>query len=86
MVVLLFFLLLSPEIGLRFQRSPGLTTTHARRRPFPTRRLTATDGFIGLDGAFRFGQNGVVERAMEVREVRQGEVVVADAAPSRFGD
>ena len=55
-------------------------------RPFPTRRLTATDGFIGLDGAFRFGQNGVVERAMEVREVRQGEVVVADAAPSRFGD
>ncbi len=55
-------------------------------RPFPTRQITASDGFLGLDGAFRFGQNGVVERAMEVREVRAGEVSVVDPAPARFSD
>ena len=55
-------------------------------RPFPTNRLTADDGFLGLDGAFRFGRNGVIERAMEVREVRAGDVAIVDAAPSRFSD
>lgn len=53
---------------------------------FPTRQLMARDGFIGLDGVFRFNANGVVERAMEVREVRGGDVVVVDPAPTSFGD
>lgn len=51
---------------------------------FPTGKLYADDGFLGLDGAFRFKANGVVERAMEVREVRAGEVVVVDQAPAKF--
>lgn len=53
-------------------------------RDFPTGKLYADDGFLGLDGAFRFGRNGIVERAMEVREVRGDEVVIVDPAPSRF--
>lgn len=52
---------------------------------FPTRRLRADDGFLGLDGPFRFRSNGVIERAMEVREVRANSVVIVDAAPNRFG-
>jgi hypothetical protein len=36
---------------------------------FPTAKLYDRDGFIGLDGVFRFNQFGVAERAMEVREV-----------------
>lgn len=55
-------------------------------RPFPTRSLTARDGFLGLDGAFRFGTNGVVERAMEVRQVAADDVKVVDPAPARFSD
>lgn len=55
-------------------------------RPFPLASLTASDGFLGLDGAFRFGTNGVIERAMEVREVQASDVVVVDPAPARFGD
>lgn len=51
---------------------------------FPTGKLYAEDGFLGLDGAFRFQANGVVERAMEVREVRSGEVVILDPAPAKF--
>jgi branched-chain amino acid transport system substrate-binding protein len=55
-------------------------------RSFPTSRLRDAGGFLGLDGAFRFTRSGVVERAMEVREVRDGSVVVIDAAPATFGD
>ncbi|MEX0342816.1 MAG: penicillin-binding protein activator [Erythrobacter sp.] len=53
-------------------------------RDFPGGALRSADGFLGLDGAFRFGRNGLVERAFEVREVRDGAVVVVDNAPSRF--
>lgn len=55
-------------------------------RSFPNSRLRDSGGFLGLDGAFRFSRSGVVERAMEVREVRDGSVVVVDAAPAKFGD
>jgi hypothetical protein len=43
-------------------------------------------GFLGLDGAFRFGANGVIDRALEVREVRASGVTVVSAAPARFAD
>ena len=53
---------------------------------FPTAKLRDSGGFLGLDGPFRFRRDGVVERSMEVREVRAGEVVIVDAAPARFAD
>ena len=46
--------------------------------------MLAADGFLGLDGPFRFGSTGVGERAMEVREVGNGAISVVDAAPTRF--
>lgn len=53
-------------------------------RPFPADALRDSGGFLGLDGAFRFGPTGVVQRAMEVREVRAGGITVVDPAPARF--
>jgi ABC-type branched-subunit amino acid transport system substrate-binding protein len=53
--------------------------------PFPKNQLYDQGGFLGVDGAFRFGRNGVVERALEVREVRGGDVVAVDPAPTGFG-
>lgn len=55
-------------------------------RQFPEGKLRDPDGFLGLDGPFRFGRNGVIERALEVREIRSGDVAVVSAAPSRFED
>lgn len=52
--------------------------------PFPKSELYDRGGFLGVDGAFRFGRNGVIERALEVREVRGGEVIAVDAAPTGF--
>jgi hypothetical protein len=54
-------------------------------RAFPTSKVRDEGGFLGLDGAFRFQRNGVAERAMEVREVRAGQVVIVDPAPAAFG-
>jgi branched-chain amino acid transport system substrate-binding protein len=50
-------------------------------RSFPVARLRDESGFLGLDGAFRFGRNGVVQRTMEVRE---GAVVIVEPAPAAF--
>jgi branched-chain amino acid transport system substrate-binding protein len=52
--------------------------------PFPKNQLYDKGGFLGVDGAFRFGRNGVIERALEVREVRGGDVTAIDAAPTGF--
>jgi len=52
---------------------------------FPQAQLYDAGGFLGVDGAFRFGRNGVIERALEVREVRGREVVEVDPAPQGFG-
>ncbi|KQM17465.1 penicillin-binding protein activator [Novosphingobium sp. Leaf2] len=43
-------------------------------------------GFLGVDGAFRFTKGGLVERALEVREVGTGTVRVISPAPAKFGD
>lgn len=53
--------------------------------PFPKNALYDRGGFLGVDGAFRFARNGVVERALEVREVKGGEVTPVDPAPTGFG-
>jgi ABC-type branched-subunit amino acid transport system substrate-binding protein len=53
--------------------------------PFPEARLTASDGFSGLDGAFRFGRDGIAERSLEVQEVRAGSTVTVSPAPTGFG-
>ena len=41
-------------------------------------------GFLGLDGAFRFRSDGTAQRTLEVREVRDGQVVVVSPAPDSF--
>lgn len=52
---------------------------------FPQGQLYDAGGFLGVDGAFRFGRSGVIERALEVREVRGREVIEVDPAPQGFG-
>src|SRR5690606_16764481 len=53
-------------------------------RQFPAGRMLAADGFLGLDGPFRFLSDGIGERAMEVRQIGNGTVTIVDAAPTRF--
>ncbi len=53
---------------------------------FPTARMTDRDGFLGLDGPFRFAPNGIGERALEVREARAGGITIVSPAPEKFVD
>lgn len=55
-------------------------------KPFPATQIVEPGGFLGLDGPFRFGRNGLVERALEVREVQTGAVTVVSPAPAKFGE
>ncbi len=53
--------------------------------PFPQDRLDDRGGFAGIDGAFRFGRDGVAERALEVQEIRPGATSPVSPAPTGFG-
>lgn len=53
---------------------------------FPAAQMLESGGFLGLDGPFRFTRGGIVERALEVREVTAGTVNVVSPAPTKFAD
>jgi len=55
-------------------------------KPFPASAMLDSSGFLGLDGPFRFTRSGMVERALEVREVAAGGITVVSPAPARFGE
>jgi branched-chain amino acid transport system substrate-binding protein len=52
---------------------------------FPVSQLTDSQGFIGVDGAFRFMSNGLTDRMLEVQEIQAGKFVTVSAAPTSFG-
>lgn len=51
---------------------------------FPAARLRDSGGFAGIDGAFRFGRDGIAERALEVSEIGAGTFSVVAPAPRSF--
>ena len=53
---------------------------------FPAARLRDAGGFAGIDGAFRFGRDGIAERALEVSEIGAGTFTVVAPAPRAFAE
>jgi branched-chain amino acid transport system substrate-binding protein len=58
--------------------------TMAKLGNFTDSVLTRSDGFSGIDGAFRFRPDGPVERNLDIVEVRTSGFVVKDPAPRDF--
>ncbi|WP_156678550.1 penicillin-binding protein activator [Sphingomonas profundi] len=54
--------------------------------PFPTRMLTDKGGFSGVDGAFRFGADGIAERSLAIHQIGPGGATVIAPAPRGFGN
>ena len=54
--------------------------------PFPEGRLIDKGGFSGVDGAFRFGRDGIAERMLEVKQIGAGAITVVSPATQGFGD
>ncbi|WP_114228783.1 MULTISPECIES: penicillin-binding protein activator [Sphingomonas] len=65
-----------------------LTVRAARQwapgRRFPLRSLTDDEGFVGVDGVFRFTRSGVAERGLEVRQVTATGSQLVSPAPGHF--
>jgi ABC-type branched-subunit amino acid transport system substrate-binding protein len=55
-------------------------------RPFPQRLLTEREGFVGVDGIFRFGRDGIAERSLEVREITAAGTKVVSPASAAFAN
>ena len=55
-----------------------------KRNPFTRRALTDPNGFLGADGIFRFGGNGLIERGLAVLEVRRKNFQVIEPARTSF--
>lgn len=53
-------------------------------RPFPAAKLRDPEGFMGIDGAFRFGRDGIAERALAVQQVDAGGLRTVSPAPQGF--
>lgn len=51
---------------------------------FPLPALVDPEGFAGVDGAFRFSNSGIAERALEVQQVGAGSFTVVSPAPRTF--
>lgn len=59
----------------------GVAGSWALGTPFPRAGLSASGGFSGIDGVFRFGANGVAERGLEVEQISRGGIAVVSPAP-----
>ena len=51
---------------------------------FSHSNLTNPNGFAGIDGIFRFSNNGVVERGLAVMEITKNGPVIVSPAPKTF--
>jgi hypothetical protein len=47
--------------------------------------LTQSAGFVGVGGIFRLRGDGTTDRGLAVAQIRDGQLVVIDAAPNNFG-
>jgi ABC-type branched-subunit amino acid transport system substrate-binding protein len=61
----------------------GLTARFGDQR-FAQATLTNPNGFIGIDGAFRFLSNGLNQRGLAVFQVGRGSAQMIDPAPRTF--
>lgn len=51
---------------------------------YTAQTLTNANGFIGIDGVFRFLPNGLSQRGLAVYEINRGQVNIIDPAPKSF--
>ncbi|MBL4894985.1 MAG: penicillin-binding protein activator [Emcibacter sp.] len=56
----------------------------ARIPNFSAEQITDANGFSGIEGLFRFGSDGLIQRGLAVYEVSNKEFTVIDPAPTSF--
>lgn len=51
---------------------------------FDRNALTNANGFLGIDGIFRFRPDGIAQRGLAVLSYRNGQITIVDKAPTTF--
>lgn len=54
------------------------------RPAFDASSIQNSNGFAGIDGIFRFREDGLVERGLAILEYRNGQIRIVDDAPRTF--
>ncbi|WP_429225252.1 penicillin-binding protein activator [Inquilinus ginsengisoli] len=62
----------------------SLASQPASGNPFNATALQDPNGFVGIDGIFRFGPNGLVQRGLAVLEAQPTGPTVVESAPDSF--
>ena len=57
---------------------------HQTYYPFSTSEILNTNGFIGIDGIFRFKSDRTVEKALAIMEIRNGQSNILKPALNKF--
>jgi ABC-type branched-subunit amino acid transport system substrate-binding protein len=80
-----------PRLASLAYDAVALAATLARNAPadsedpvYSTETITSASGFLGIDGIFRFSEDGTAERGLAVLEVTPEEFRVISSAPSTF--
>ncbi len=71
-----------------FLTDPRRTDTRSGGRHSGLSRasITRESGFFGVDGIFRFGEDGLVQRGLAILQIRNGEFRVLEPAPRSFDE
>ena len=77
----------NPVAGLAYDgiAAIGALVKSGRPNPFSASALTQGAGFSGVTGVFRLRSDGTNERGLAVAQIRNGQMVFIDPAPSSFG-
>lgn len=61
-------------------------TNQLSKRPseYINQAITKPEGYIGINGAFRFFEDGTNQHSLDIVEIRSSGNVVVDAAPKSF--
>jgi hypothetical protein len=70
--------------GLGYDAASLAALLAAEGAGFTAARLNDPEGFLGVDGLFRFRENGTIERGLAVYTVRRGGFDILDPAPQSF--
>ena len=74
-----------PRIASLAYDGVSLAIGLAKRGGFTAAAITASDGFQGQNGLFRFREDGLIERGLSILQMTPTGPEVVEPAPARFG-
>ncbi len=68
------------------QHQSATLVRHEKTPDYSVEQITNENGFFGIEGLFRFSEQGLIERGLTVYEVGANSFTVIDPAPTSFID